>query len=169
MAEVTALAEERAAQGRGAAINPSDSQRARGTANLGHAFDLNYTTSDLTRYGHVVAGKMFLFSVDLNIRGDDVKILLEADNHAYEIYMPRSTYLLLVGGPGVGKSERINRIAACFPKGWFSDTGSGSEKSDSNGGYDNNCGRVCVCDEIPKDFDDVAGRSDYKKMATEQR
>ncbi len=69
-----------------------------------------------------------------------------------EVAQEVSTFLLMCGGAGIGKSMRAQRLKRLLVKGWLMSSGGGSEQAGKNGGMEDTCGRCLYYDEIMKEY-----------------
>jgi len=149
-----------------ARVDAKHPDKMHGTLCLAHAFDTNKAACDLTVYGEWRVFCHHIFANVAQISGDPT-IMTELLLQAYEVAWSQSTYMTLHGEAGAGKSERVKRLRHLLVSGWARSTGTGSEKSGLNGGWDSLCGRLVIYDELPSEFCSESKLEQLKTSATD--
>ena len=120
--------------GTGRIVDPEHPDAGMGTANVGQAHGMSYRARDFSTFGQLRVELMELFSKDVQIAGNDVKLMYELYMHAYEPFQDVSYFFLMCGGAGTGKSMRAKRMQQLLCNGWVRGSGSASMKAGMNGG-----------------------------------
>ena len=76
-------------------VDPNDTNASVGTANLAFAHGLGMVATDRTPFGHWRSFLMGMFSAGCKIAGDDVKLMYEIWQHAFEPFQEVSFFYLM--------------------------------------------------------------------------